>query len=364
MEETRGKAPASLVFGVCRWPCAARRIGRGAQYFGRNKVQYRTFTFPDPADRALRSLLLPRGEADAAQIASRAGGALVRAAVALLRPRAARPAGAHPLRVRRAFPADERDRRTDRRRHGRRHRGAQAAHRAADVRLARRHRSRDRPRARPRVPVRHDGQRSARWRRPAAAGHPAVSRCGSSKGMAEYLSLGPVDAQTAMWMRDAALREKLPTIRDLDKPEYFPYRWGHAFWAFVGAKYGDRAVASLVRSAANPRFDLVGLARQLGTDPDTLTADWHHAIRAAARSRRATAGRRSRASRAARSARRAARAASTSARAEPGRQADRVLLRARSLLDRSLSGGRRDRAASSASSSSRRPIRTSTASSS
>jgi hypothetical protein len=103
------------------------------------------------------------------------------------------------------------------------------------------------------------------------------------EGMAEYLSLGPVDAQTAMWMRDAALREKLPSIRDLDKPEYFPYRWGHSFWAFVGARFGDREIASLVRSAANPRFDLVGLARQLGTDPDTLTADWHKAILASSR---------------------------------------------------------------------------------
>jgi hypothetical protein len=99
------------------------------------------------------------------------------------------------------------------------------------------------------------------------------------EGMAEYLSLGPVDAQTAMWMRDAALREKLPSLRDLDNPKYFPYRWGHSFWAFVGAKYGDRAVASLVRSAANPRFDLAGLAGQLGTDPDTLTREWHDAIR-------------------------------------------------------------------------------------
>jgi hypothetical protein len=56
------------------------------------------------------------------------------------------------------------------------------------------------------------------------------------EGMAEYLSLGPLDPQTAMWMRDAALREKLPTLRDLDNPKYFPYRWGHSFWAFVGAK--------------------------------------------------------------------------------------------------------------------------------
>jgi hypothetical protein len=98
------------------------------------------------------------------------------------------------------------------------------------------------------------------------------------EGMAEYLSLGPVDAQTAMWLRDAALREKLPAIRDLDDPRYFPYRWGHAFWAFVGATYGDRAVASLIRSAANPRDDLDGLARQLGTDADRLTEAWHDAI--------------------------------------------------------------------------------------
>jgi Tol biopolymer transport system component len=103
------------------------------------------------------------------------------------------------------------------------------------------------------------------------------------EGMAEYLSLGPLDAPTAMWMRDAAERNKLPHIRDLDSDKYFPYRWGHAFWAFIGAKYGDRAVASMVRSAANPRFDLAGLARQLGSDPDTLTADWHAAIQASAR---------------------------------------------------------------------------------
>src|SRR5687767_11163150 len=43
-------------------------------------------------------------------------------------------------------------------------------------------------------------------------------------GMAEYLSLGPVDANTAMWVRDAASREKMPTVGNLDDPEFFPYR--------------------------------------------------------------------------------------------------------------------------------------------
>lgn len=99
-----------------------------------------------------------------------------------------------------------------------------------------------------------------------------------AEGMAEYLSLGPVDSQTSMWLRDAAVREALPHIRQLDDPNYFPYRWGHAFWAYIGAKYGDRAVASLIRSAANPSVDLEGLARQLGTDSDTLTTEWHAAI--------------------------------------------------------------------------------------
>jgi hypothetical protein len=37
------------------------------------------------------------------------------------------------------------------------------------------------------------------------------------EGMAEYLSLGREDAHTAMWMRDAALRGELPTIRQLTR---------------------------------------------------------------------------------------------------------------------------------------------------
>src|SRR6187397_1961201 len=69
------------------------------------------------------------------------------------------------------------------------------------------------------------------------------------EGMAEYLSIGPVAAHTAMWMREAARREKLPYIKDLEDPRYFPYRYGQALWAFIGGKYGDRAVGSLLRAA-------------------------------------------------------------------------------------------------------------------
>ena len=49
------------------------------------------------------------------------------------------------------------------------------------------------------------------------------------EGMAEYLSIGPSDPLTAMWIRDAARQEKgLPTIGQLESARYFPYRYGQA----------------------------------------------------------------------------------------------------------------------------------------
>jgi len=70
------------------------------------------------------------------------------------------------------------------------------------------------------------------------------------EGMAEYLSTGPDSALTAMWLRDAVAREKLPTISALDDPRYFPYRWGHAFWAFVAGRSGDDVIGKMLRVGA------------------------------------------------------------------------------------------------------------------
>lgn len=97
------------------------------------------------------------------------------------------------------------------------------------------------------------------------------------EGMAEYLSIGPVDPHTAMWMRDAARREKLPEIDDLAKPEYFPYRYGHALWAFIGGKYGDKTVASLLRAGAVAKGYKEAFQAVLGVDTDELTKLWHEA---------------------------------------------------------------------------------------
>jgi hypothetical protein len=68
--------------------------------------------------------------------------------------------------------------------------------------------------------------------------------------MAEYLSLGRSDVNTATWLRDAARRNDVPSIRKLTTdPRYFPYRYGQALWAYVGGRYGDQAVVDVFRAS-------------------------------------------------------------------------------------------------------------------
>ncbi|MGE3278164.1 MAG: BamA/TamA family outer membrane protein [Vicinamibacterales bacterium] len=106
------------------------------------------------------------------------------------------------------------------------------------------------------------------------------------EGMAEYLSLGSEDATTAAWVRDAAIAEHLPAVEDLANPEYFPYRWGHAFWAYIGGRWGDQAIPDILHEAAAPKGgrgpgggDPIGaVERVTGLDQEALTRAWHDAI--------------------------------------------------------------------------------------
>lgn len=99
------------------------------------------------------------------------------------------------------------------------------------------------------------------------------------EGLAEYLSIGPADPHTAMWMRDAVARDRLP--ENLNDPDYFPYRWGHAWWAYVTGRWGDRMAADLLR-AAKAAGDVDEAVRALlGVEPEALMKEWHGALRAA-----------------------------------------------------------------------------------
>ncbi|CAN5362244.1 MAG: PD40 domain-containing protein [Acidobacteria bacterium] len=98
------------------------------------------------------------------------------------------------------------------------------------------------------------------------------------EGMAEYLSIGPEDPHTSMWMREAARREKLPTIDELNRGRYFPYRYGHSLWAFIGGRYGDQAVSDLLRASLGGGGYREGFAQVLGLQTDELSKQWHDAL--------------------------------------------------------------------------------------
>jgi len=83
------------------------------------------------------------------------------------------------------------------------------------------------------------------------------------EGQAEYLSLGPDDPLTDMWMRDAYLNKDIPSIDDLfsKQNKYFPYRFGDAVWYWIDRGWGktgirgffndsvDKGIPSAVQSA-------------------------------------------------------------------------------------------------------------------
>ncbi len=99
------------------------------------------------------------------------------------------------------------------------------------------------------------------------------------EGMAEYLSLGPIDPNTAMWLRDAARQEKLPSIDDLNDPKYFPYRWGQAFWAYIGGTYGDTVIGRML-AIASAAGDVDQAIKQVtGSTSKQVSEAWHTAIR-------------------------------------------------------------------------------------
>jgi len=98
------------------------------------------------------------------------------------------------------------------------------------------------------------------------------------EGMAEYFSLGSVDPNTAMWMRDAVLNKDFPTLKQLSSDSrYFPYRYGQAFWALVGKTWGDTTIMSLFRKTAQYGFSKAA-DTILGMDEKTLSGAWASAM--------------------------------------------------------------------------------------
>ena len=100
------------------------------------------------------------------------------------------------------------------------------------------------------------------------------------EGMAEYLSVGSRDSHTAMWLRDAIVRDDLPTVEQMTRnmQDYFPYRYGQAYMAYVGGKYGDAAVTDLYKLGGRVGVDSA-FVYSLGITADSLSAEWKQSVR-------------------------------------------------------------------------------------
>ena len=100
------------------------------------------------------------------------------------------------------------------------------------------------------------------------------------EGMAEYLSVGSQDPHTTMWLRDAILRDDLPTIEQMTRNmrDYFPYRYGQAYMAYVGGKYGDAAVTDLYKLSGRVGVDSA-FVYSLGITADSLSTEWKQSVR-------------------------------------------------------------------------------------
>ncbi|HEU4557244.1 MAG TPA: hypothetical protein VFS20_05320 [Longimicrobium sp.] len=101
-----------------------------------------------------------------------------------------------------------------------------------------------------------------------------------TEGMAEYLSIGPVDPNTSMWLRDAALTNTLPNEAQLAyDPRFFPYRWGQALWAYIGGRWGDAAIGQILKQVGQGVPYPDAFERILNSDLDQIITDWHDSIR-------------------------------------------------------------------------------------
>ncbi len=100
------------------------------------------------------------------------------------------------------------------------------------------------------------------------------------EGLAEYLSQGRNDTLTSSWMRDAVLRDDLPTLEKMSRDlRYNPYQFGQAVWAYIAGRWGDPKAAELFK--ASLRFGPEEAFRNvLGLDWKQFGEEWHRDVKA------------------------------------------------------------------------------------
>ena len=100
------------------------------------------------------------------------------------------------------------------------------------------------------------------------------------EGMAEYLSVGEIDTNTQMWLRDASLEGYLIPIRILGYVgDLRVYRFGQSIFQFIADTYGIAKVGEILKKTRR----LGGVDRALesatGLTVEVLSKKWQEAVR-------------------------------------------------------------------------------------
>ena len=94
------------------------------------------------------------------------------------------------------------------------------------------------------------------------------------EGMAEYLSRGSLDRESSLWLRDAVLSDRVPRKQGAAARELSPYLYGHAFWAYLGGRFGDDVVEKALKPGKKQRRLKDRMRYATGEDLDALYRGW------------------------------------------------------------------------------------------
>src|SRR5688572_15038334 len=94
------------------------------------------------------------------------------------------------------------------------------------------------------------------------------------EGMAEYLARGSADAESGLWLRDAVRTDRLPRKQGEAARKLSPYQYGHAFWSYLGNRFGDSVVEKALKPDKKHRRLADRMRYATGVDLETLHVEW------------------------------------------------------------------------------------------
>jgi hypothetical protein len=100
------------------------------------------------------------------------------------------------------------------------------------------------------------------------------------EGLAEYLSRPKLDTHTDMWMRDAALSGHLLSVEEMAHVrDIRVYRFGQSIFEFFAARYGEEQIGDLLRALRDHRSLDAALEHVVGVSLRAFSDAWTTSVR-------------------------------------------------------------------------------------